>query len=234
MGTVLITGVGREGQVGEAVAAAFAARGDHVLLVDRLADEVQARAATIGQAGGRATPYTCDLTSEEAVGALASRVAGEHAGRLDALVNLAGGWFPGSRVADLDLAAWDRMFAINLRTALLTTRALLPLLRAGRGSVVFFASEAVLPGAAVAGMSAYLAAKQGVAALMQSVAQEEHVHGVRANALAPAAIRTRMNVESMGADARYVEREQVAEAVLWLCSPAASAVTGQLIRLAPA
>lgn len=233
MATVLITGVGREGQVGEAVAAAFAARGDIVLLVDRTADHVEARARALRDAGHDAHGYACDLTDEAQVGDLAAHVTSHHGATLDALVNLAGGWMPGGTVADTALASWDRLFAINLRTALVTTRAFLPALREARGAIVCFASEAALPGADVGGMAAYAAAKQGVTTLVRAVAEEERNWGVRANAVAPASIRTRDNVAAMGADERYVEREDVAAAVLWLCSSAASAVTGQVIRLAP-
>jgi NAD(P)-dependent dehydrogenase (short-subunit alcohol dehydrogenase family) len=80
-------------------------------------------------------------------------------------------------------------------------------------------------------MSAYAAAKSGVVALMRAVAQEEQKNGVRANALAPTAIRTAANLESMGGDVRYVEREEVAATVAFLCSAEASAITGQIIRL---
>jgi 3-oxoacyl-[acyl-carrier protein] reductase len=81
-------------------------------------------------------------------------------------------------------------------------------------------------------MSAYAVSKAGVITLMRAVAQEERESGVRANALAPTAIRTAANLESMGASARYVEREEVADAVMFLCfSPAAQAITGQVIQL---
>ena len=80
-------------------------------------------------------------------------------------------------------------------------------------------------------MAAYAAAKSGVLALMRAVAQEEAKAGVRANAVAPTAIRTAANERSMGADASYVEREEVAATVGWLCSASASAVTGQALRL---
>jgi len=66
---------------------------------------------------------------------------------------------------------------------------------------------------------------------MRAVAQEERANGVRANALAPASIRTASNIQAMGDDVRYVEREEVAAAVAFLCRDAASAVTGQLIAL---
>jgi NAD(P)-dependent dehydrogenase (short-subunit alcohol dehydrogenase family) len=227
----LITGVGREGQVGEIVSRAFAERGATVLVVDRLADEAEARARALVAAGHRASAYACDLTSPDDVAALAGRVRSEHGERLDALVNMAGGFASGGKVAEGDVDAWHRRFAINLTTAYLATRALLPLVRAARGAIVYFASEAVLPGSRIAGTAPYAAAKAGVATLMQAVAQEERANGVRANALAPAAIRTAANVQAMGSDARYVEREDVAAAVLWLCSDEARAVTGQIIRL---
>jgi NAD(P)-dependent dehydrogenase (short-subunit alcohol dehydrogenase family) len=66
---------------------------------------------------------------------------------------------------------------------------------------------------------------------MQAIAQEERDNGVRANALAPAAIRTAANLAEMGADAAYVTREAVADVVVWLCSDAARAVTGQVVRV---
>jgi NAD(P)-dependent dehydrogenase (short-subunit alcohol dehydrogenase family) len=126
---------------------------------------------------------------------------------------------------------FDRQLRINLETAYLTTRAFLPFVKAARGSIVFFASEAVLDGSRTSGIAGYVAAKMALVALMRSVADEGREDGVRANALAPSSIRTATNEASMGADARYVEREDVAAAVAFLCSPAASAITGQVLRL---
>jgi NAD(P)-dependent dehydrogenase (short-subunit alcohol dehydrogenase family) len=228
---VLLTGVGREGQVGEVVARAFAERGATVLLVDRQADQAEARARALVDQGHRAGAYGCDLTNVDDVGELAARVRGDHGDRLDALVNMAGGFASSGTVAEGSVDVWHRMLAINLTTAYLSTRAFLPLVRAGRGAIVYFASEAALPGSRIAGTAPYAAAKTGVVALMQAVAQEERASGVRSNALAPGAIRTAANIESMGADKRYVEREDVASAVAWLCSEDARAVTGQVIRL---
>jgi NAD(P)-dependent dehydrogenase (short-subunit alcohol dehydrogenase family) len=227
----LITGVGSKGQVGETVAAALANRGDTVLLVSRVEAEVRARAAELVAAGGTAHGYGCDLSDVRAVDRLAARVRSEHGDRLDALVNLAGGFGMSGPLAESDPATFDRQLQINLTTAYLATRAFLPFVRAARGALVFFASEATLEGARTSGMAAYVAAKSAVVALMRSVADEGREHGIRANALAPAAIRTATNEASMGADARYIEREEVASAVAFLCSPAASAITGQVIRL---
>jgi 3-oxoacyl-[acyl-carrier protein] reductase len=165
------------------------------------------------------------------VAALAAAVRAAFGDRVDALINMAGGFAMSGPVAGSDFATWQRQISINLTTAYLATRAFLPALRAARGSIVYFSSASTLPGARIAGTAAYAAAKSGVVALMRAVAQEEAEHGVRANAVAPTSIRTATNVESMGDDARYVERSDVASTVLWLCSDEASAVTGEVVKL---
>jgi NAD(P)-dependent dehydrogenase (short-subunit alcohol dehydrogenase family) len=229
--TVVITGVGRAGQVGEAVAAAFAREGAAVVLVDRDATEVAHRAATIAEHHGRATSHACDLTDAEAVQALAARIGEAFGGGIDALVNVAGAFATSGPIAESDVAVLQRMVQANLVTAYASTRAFLPLLRARGGSVVYFASVAVVPGGSGAGMSAYAAAKAGVVALMRAVADEERDRGVRANAVAPTSIRTRDNVAAMGDSGHYVERETVADTVVWLCSDAGRAVSGQVLQL---
>ena len=80
-------------------------------------------------------------------------------------------------------------------------------------------------------MAAYAAAKSGVVALMRAVAADEKKHEVRANAVAPTSIRTAANIQSMGEQQNYVEREEVAATVCYLCSSDASAVSGQVVRL---
>jgi 3-oxoacyl-[acyl-carrier protein] reductase len=229
--TVVVTGVGREGQAGEVVARAFAERGARVILVDRKADQVKARAAALEGAAGEVRACACDLTDVSQVAALAGDVAAACGGRLDALVHMAGGFAASGPVDASDPAVWHRMVTINLTTAYVATRALLPLLRPTAGAIVYFASASALPGARTAGQAAYAAAKSGVISLMRTVADEERAGGVRANALAPTAIRTAENLASMGEKPRYVERDDVADAVLFLCSPAAAAVTGQVIAL---
>jgi NAD(P)-dependent dehydrogenase (short-subunit alcohol dehydrogenase family) len=230
---IVITGAGREGQVGEAIARAFAERGAMVVLVDRQAEQVSARAAALKAGGFRAWGYACDLTDPPQVDHLARRTAATHGGRLDALVNAAGGFAPSGRVAESSLDVWHQQLAINLTTAYMATRAFLPLLRPAKGAVLYFASEAVLPGARPTRTVAYTVAKSGVLALMRMVAEEEREHGVRANALAPASIRTASNAQSMADSTPYVEREDVASAALYLCSEKARAVTGQVMHLVP-
>jgi NAD(P)-dependent dehydrogenase (short-subunit alcohol dehydrogenase family) len=123
--------------------------------------------------------------------------------------------------------------AINVGTAYNATRAFLPALRKSRGAIVFFASASALRGARVRELSAYAIAKTGVVTLMRAVSQEERANGVRANAVAPTAIRTATNMESMSGDTRYVERDAVAAVVRFLCSGEAANISGQVIELAP-
>jgi len=227
---VLITGVGHRGQVGEAVAAAFAAEGAKLALVDRSGDEVQARASELRAGGADAHAFACDLSDPAQLTRLAADVQSA-LGRLDALVALAGGFAMSGPIAESDPVAWQKQLTINLTTAYLTTRAFLPALRTHGGAIVYFASAAALPGGAVGGMGAYAAAKSGVIALMRAVAADERKLNVRANAVAPTSIRTASNVQSMGEKQKYVEREEVAATVIYLCSSEASAVTGQVLRL---
>jgi len=229
--TIVLTGVGREGQVGEIVARAFADEGATLTVVDRDADEARQRALALQAAGHVAHPEQCDLSDADEVAALAGRVSERHAGRVDALINIAGGFAMSGPVAESDVTVWRRQFDVNLTTAYLATRAFLPMLRPTHGSIVYFAAAAALPGQKVAGMSAYVAAKSGVVVLMRAVADEERETGVRANAVAPTAIRTAANLGAMSPKTRFVEREDVARAVLFLCSDDASAVTGQIVRL---
>ncbi len=227
----LITGVGAKGQVGETVAGALARRGDTVLLVSRDATEVRARANEIVESGGRAQGYPCDLSDAAAVSELAALIRSEHGDGLDNLVNLAGGFASSGKIADSDPAQFARMWQINTSTAYLVTRAFMPLLMSAKGAIVFFASEAVLEGMRSSGVSAYAASKAAVIAIMRSVADEGRGSGVRANAVAPSTVRTASNQGSMGKEARYIEREDVAAAVAFLCSPESKVLTGQVVRL---
>jgi NAD(P)-dependent dehydrogenase (short-subunit alcohol dehydrogenase family) len=234
---VVVTGVGREGQVGEAVCRAFASEGARLAMLDRDKNAVADRAAALNKSGANATGYGCDLTDPAQVADVAKRVAADSpasgsrpAGRIDALVNVAGGFAMSGAIGESEAATLSSQLSVNLMTAYLASRAFVPLVRDG-GSVVYFASASVLPGGATAQMSAYVAAKSAVVGLMRSVAEEGRARGLRANAVAPTAIRTGDNLRVMRSDTHYVEREAVAEAVLFLCSPAARSITGQVLRL---
>ena len=230
--SVLLTGVGGEGQVGEVVAQAFANLGASLILVDRTLEKAEARAAAVAKTGHTARGYACDLANSDAVAKLADAVRQNHGDRLRALVHMVGGFAMSGPVAESSVDDWKRQIDVHLNSAYLTTRAFLPMLRADHGSIVLFSSQAALPGSSIGEMSSYAIAKTGVATLMRAIAAEERKNGVRANALAPGAIRTAANLGTMGEKARYVEREEVAAAVTFLCSVEASAISGVLLPLA--
>lgn len=233
---VVITGVGRAGQAGEIVARTFAERGATLALLGREQVEAEARATDLVNAGFAATAHAADLADADAARRAAGEILERHrepfAGAVHAVICVAGGFGSTGPLDESDPAAWRKQFVINLDTAYATTRAFLPALRKAKGSLVYFVSAASLPGGKTAGLAAYNAAKSGVIALLHTVAEDEIDHGVRANAVAPLAIRTASNLENLNDKTKYVERESVAAVVAFLASDAARNVTGQVIRLA--
>ena len=233
---VVITGVGRAGQVGEALAWSFARRGATLALIDHGRAEVEARASELRAGGFAATAHAGDLADPDGARAVAEDVLAatrdRFGGAVHAVVCAAGGFAKSGAIDESDPAVWRRQLTVNLDTAYGTTRAFLPAVRFGKGSFVYFGSVASLPGGNPSGMAAYAAAKSGVLTLMATVAREERSHGVRANAVAPTSVRTAANVDAMGDDGPYVERESVADVVAFLASPLARNVSGQVITLA--
>lgn len=225
---VVITGAGRRGQVAEAVSQHFAALGWHVALIARQMAEARDRASELGP---HASAHACDLSDAPAVAAIADEIAAAHGTSAHAVVCAAGGFAADGGVDVTMPETWERMFRINVATAANTTRAFLGQLRATRGSLVYLASASALPEGRTKGMSAYVASKVGVLALMRSIAAEERHHGVRANALAPTAIRTDANVISLGDKVTYVERTTVARWCEWLVSAECGPVSGQAVQL---
>ena len=215
-GIVAVTGAA--GALGRAAVARLAAAGWQVAGID--IGEVPAGNVALALGG-------VDLTDEKAMAGAAARI-GSELGRLDGLVNIAGG-FAWETVSDGSLATWDRLYQMNIRTALVTSRALLPLLRANGGAVVNVGAAAAVK--AAAGMGAYAASKAGVARLTEALAEELKDEGVRVNAVLPSILDTPANRKDMpDADfSRWVSAEQLAEVIAFLLSPAATPITGALI-----
>ncbi len=233
---IVITGVGRAGQVGEGVALAFAQRGATLALLDVQPAEVEARAAWLTAQGFAATAHVANLADADAAKAAANEVVqrtqAQFGGQVHAVICAAGGFGMTGPISDADPAAWSKQFMINLETAFGATRAFLPAVRAAQGSFVYFGSGSALPGGSPKGIAAYAAAKSGVLTLMRAVAIEEKPNGVRANAVAPTAVRTASNIADMGDKTDYVERDSVADVIAFLASTLARNVSGQVITLA--
>lgn len=229
---VVVTGVGGAGQAGESVAAAFAARGATVHCIDRDRAAVNDRVSELRAMGWSAVAHAADLTDADGTAAVAANVAAAHDGRIAAVAGIAGGFGASGPIAESDPGVLDRQLAINARTAYVTARAFLPAVRAVPGAFVFVTAAAALRGGKVGGISGYAMAKGAVIQLVRALAQEERPNGVRVNAVAPTSLRTSANLDAMGADMRYVEREEFAAAIVALCGPAFARVTGQVIELA--
>lgn len=230
---VVITGVGRQGQVGEALALGFAQRGASLALLDRDFEQVMQRGSELQMQGFDVTAHAANLADASDAERAAREVLAAHGTEaVHAVVCTAGGFGMTGSLSDANPADWTKQFMINLDTAFATTRAFLPALRAARGSLVYFGSVAALPAGNPKGMAAYAAAKSGVLSLMRTVAVDEKSNGVRANAVAPTAIRTATNLADMGDKTDYVDRESVADVVAFLASDAARNVSGQVLTLA--
>jgi len=169
------------------------------------------------------------LTHSEAV-ALAIDTLVTSLGRLDVLVNVAGG-FRWQTLEQGDLAGWDAMYEMNLKTALVTTKTALPqLLRSSGGRIINVGAGAAARSAG-AGMGAYTAAKAGVHKLTESLAEELKDRGITVNAVLPGTIDTPQNRADMPtADfSRWVDPTAIAKVVAFLASAEAAAITGALI-----
>ncbi len=223
--TVVVTG--GTGALGRALVQAFLAAGDRVVvpwIVEGERDEVSQLWRTALEEG-RAQLVEADVADEAGAAELARRAAG-----VEVLVNAVGGFAGGTQLADTPLELFDRMYRINVRSAVATTRALLPAMVKHRtGAIVNVASQAAIdtPG----GLSAYSASKAALIALTRTLQNELADAGVRVNAVVPTTIDTPANRQAMpGADpSQWTPPERIAEVVLWLASDAGATVRGGLI-----
>jgi NAD(P)-dependent dehydrogenase (short-subunit alcohol dehydrogenase family) len=236
--TVLITAAGAG--IGRATGLAFAQAGATVVITDADAARADAVAGEVVSRGGRAHAMTLDV-SDEGHASQAVEETVERLGRLDVLVNNAG---IGARVATVDLTSerWARVLDVGLNGAFYCARAAAkPMIASGRGAIVNVASIMGLTGGGLYPNPAYHAVKGALVNLTRAWALEWASSGIRVNAVAPAFVRTAL-VEPLMADpamsraildatplGRLVEPEEVAAAIVFLASDAASMITGHTL-----
>ncbi|WP_420034329.1 SDR family NAD(P)-dependent oxidoreductase [Streptomyces sp. cg28] len=235
---VVVTGAGSG--IGRAAALAFAGQGDRVVVADLNAEAATAAVAEIEGAGGTAVAVVGDLSEQKVVDEVVATALARF-GAVDVLVNNAGIMDSMSAVADVTDAEWERLLRINLTAPFLLSRAVVPhMLEAGRGAIVFTASEAALRGSAAG--AAYTAAKHGIVGLTKSIAVMYRGQGIRANAIAPGGTVTniRLNVDPEAAGPRALGAymgnvgtpagaETQAAAIVFLASDAASNISGAVL-----
>jgi NAD(P)-dependent dehydrogenase (short-subunit alcohol dehydrogenase family) len=228
---VLVTGA--TGGLGAVVARRVAASGARVAVTGRDRGSLESLAGDLARELGtrddRVLVHSADLAQAAQVKGLLDGIANRWGG-VDALVNLAGGWKGGKPLADVTEEEWDAALGMNLRSAFLINRAVLPfMVKKGWGRIINVSSKAAeSPGPKQA---AYNAAKAGVIALTASIAAEYRRNGVAANAILPSIIDTPQNRAQMpDADfSRWVKPEEIAAVVLFLLSDEAGSVNGAAI-----
>ncbi len=232
--SVVVTGAGSG--MGEATALAFGREGARVLAAD-IDDAAAAKTVkAIRAAGGSAEPHHVDLRVRQEVFAMID-AAVNNFGALHVLANVAGG-YPMCRFDEMTEEHWDEVFALDLKAPMLACRAALPHLRQTHGAIVNVASGAAFY--AIDGLAAYSAAKAGLVALSRSLALEAG-DGVRVNTVVPGPTRTPGTdpgrpvadyaEETRATVARWLDPGEIADAIVWVASDAASAVNGSLLRV---
>jgi NAD(P)-dependent dehydrogenase (short-subunit alcohol dehydrogenase family) len=220
---VVITG--GLGNLGRAVAAAFVAAGSRVAVIDHGAvPEAEAAKNTDRYLSVGGIDLTQFAHAERALQTIVSKF-----GRIDVLVNIAGG-FRWQTLADGDISGWDQMYDINLKTAVTASKAALPsILKSNGGRIINIGASAAAK--AAAGMGAYAASKSGVLRLTESLSEEIKDRGATVNAVLPGIIDTPQNRKEMPkADtSRWVAPEAIADVVVFLASDGARAITGAAV-----
>jgi NAD(P)-dependent dehydrogenase (short-subunit alcohol dehydrogenase family) len=233
-GRIAIVTGGADG-MGGACTDRLAREGARVFAVDIDGDQARRRVAALEAEGHSAHAVQADVSSGEELAAAFATILLQTGGIADVLVTVAGGSAPGE-VADLDLATWDRVYALNLRSTADSCRLAVPAMRRrGGGSIVTMASISGLRGDP--GWGAYNAVKAAIINLTQSLAWEVGGDGIRVNAVCPGPIESPRMLATLQGDemedyrracalGRMGQPEEVAAAILFLASPEASFITG--------
>jgi NAD(P)-dependent dehydrogenase (short-subunit alcohol dehydrogenase family) len=225
----VVTISGATGNLGQVITRAFQSAGAKLILLDRSPDNLQQQFPELVNSPDYYLAGNTDLTQAAAVArSLAGAV--NHFGRVDILVNAAGGYRAGTPLHETPLDTWDFMLNLNARSIFITCQAVIPhMLKQGQGKIVNVAARAGLTGGA--NMAAYSVSKSAVIRLTESMAAEVGLAGLNVNCILPGTIDTPQNRQAMPqADFdRWVKPAALADVILFLASDAARAINGAAI-----
>jgi NAD(P)-dependent dehydrogenase (short-subunit alcohol dehydrogenase family) len=244
--TVLIAG--GAGGMGRAIGHRLGATGDHIAIADLPGAGLDQARDALSSAGVDVLPIPLDIRDPHQCTAAVEAAQSWH-GRLDVVVNAAGIWLEGPSI-DVTPQQWDQVLGVNLKGAFFVCRAAIPHLIARRGVIINIASDAGLVGNA--GVAVYCASKGGLVLLSKALALELAPHQVRVNVVCPGDVATPM-IEyqasrfgggdpegykrrllghyPQGSAARFIQPEEVARLVQYLCEPLAAPVTGAALSI---
>lgn len=223
--------------IGRATAMAFAAEGARVAILDRTAEALRETESAVKVAGDEVLAIACDVSRPKEVEAAVAQAVAAF-GRIDCAFNNAGVENKAAPLHEIDLEEWDRILNINLRgTFLCMKHEIAQMVRQGGGVVVNTSSGAGIRG--VAGGASYAASKHGMIGMTTSAALDYAKQNIRVNCVLPGNIATPMMDRFTGGDlqkaidlepvGRLGKPEEIAEAVLWMCSDLGGFVTGASI-----
>lgn len=225
----LITGAGRG--IGAACARALAADGCHVILTSRTRAELDTVAHAITTAGGEATPLPADIGDPTAIDALFTTLT-HRFDHLDILINAAATIEPAPLEA-IDLAAYDRVMAINVRGTFLCCQRAFPLMRARGGAIINLSSlGGIRSTQKFPGLSTYTTSKAAIIGLTEALAVEGRPHAIRVNAIAPGAVDTHMLRTAAPFLRTSTQPDDIAPTAVFLADPTRSGkITGAVIEV---
>ena len=220
---VLITG--GTGALGKAVVEAFTSSNAAAIatyITDKEAEKAKTRIGTLDL-------VKADITKEDQVRKLVSHVVQKHS-RIDVLVNVVGGYIGGKKVSELEESEWDKMMNLNLKSAFLISKHVLPVMvLAKHGRMIHISSRTGLKSGGHD--SAYAASKSGLIRLVESISEEVKEYGINVNCILPSVIDTDANRKAMpNSDfSKWVKTRDLASLVLFLCSEEANVMNGAAI-----
>ncbi|MDH3252510.1 MAG: SDR family oxidoreductase [Ignavibacteria bacterium] len=227
--TAVITG--GTGALGSVVATAFLDKGAHIAIPYHSDRSLAAIPSGWTKAPDQVMLMKADITLESDVQKFCAQAV-ERFGGIDYLLNIAGGYAGGSTIAETSLEEWERMLDLNLKTAFLMSRQVLPIMMGAHfGRIVNITSkQAVLPGAKA---GAYAVAKRGIVTLTEILADEVKGTGITVNALAPSVILTDANRQAMNESdfSRWVSPEELTTLILHICSDESKSVNGNIVKV---